>query len=536
MTEDRTFGIIKRPFALTFRDATLHKLDGSQFRVRFRRDGAPRQLQLREIARRLTGAPFITVLDSTGKHFKEFDYPIEDTGPIECTIVVQQPVITVNALAALLWCEGNPMLRAMGNPMNGGDLLALGLRCLPPVRKVVAGAGYFAICLADYSIRLIGDAPAAHLEPRWKFSDLLALYEIPCATAFLWGDTYLQFWNRDKRKMPDGVISAGSLFATRSEDRQGGTGAIAWYTRDGLEAAGLEAVGGSLYRQHRSTTRRLTVIGIQANQCAFCAILEDGDTLVWGDHDAGGLWNGQIRGPCDVCAVQSTERAFAALTSQGSVIAWGDPLYGGCMKEAVGELNDPVIAIQATASAFVAIKCTGEIITWGCPESGGALRLPLYSVVAVQATKYAFTSLHEGGSLHSWGQHFWGGKLPATYERLSHAREIQSTHSAFAALFEDQTVRAWGNAKAGGDITRVQHELWGVQWIQANFVSFFALRADLTVIVWGETTAIYEHKVPVVSAVTDENYDDCLRRLYHLEDITDSTHRREIEKWWNERM
>ena len=55
-------------------------------------------------------------------------------------------------------------------------------------------------------------------------------------------------------------------------------------------------------------------------------------------------------------------------------------------------------------------------------------------------------------------------------------------------------------------------------------------------IVWGETTVIYEHKVPVVSAVTDENYDDCLRRLYHLEDITDSTHRGEIEKWWNERM
>ena len=70
--------------------------------------GTPRQL--REIARRLTGAPFITVLDSTGKHFKEFDYPIEDTVPIECTIVVQQPVITVNALAALLWCEGNPMV------------------------------------------------------------------------------------------------------------------------------------------------------------------------------------------------------------------------------------------------------------------------------------------------------------------------------------------------------------------------------------------------------------------------------------------
>ena len=130
------------------------------------------------------------------------------------------------------------MLQAMGNPMHGGDLLALGRRCLPPVQKVVAGAGYFAICLADYSIRLIGDAPAAHLEPRWKFSDLLAMYEIPGVTAFLWANTNLQFWRRDKRRMPDGVILADSLFATRSEDRQGGTEAIAWYTRDGLEAAG----------------------------------------------------------------------------------------------------------------------------------------------------------------------------------------------------------------------------------------------------------------------------------------------------------
>ena len=50
--------------------------------------------------------------------------------------------------------------------------------------------------------------------------------------------------------MSDGVILADSLFATRSEDRQGGTEAIAWYTREGLEATGLEAAGGSLYREH----------------------------------------------------------------------------------------------------------------------------------------------------------------------------------------------------------------------------------------------------------------------------------------------
>ena len=45
-----------------------------------------------------------------------------------------------------------------------------------------------------------------------------------------------------------------------------------------------------------------------------------------------------------MCEVQSTERAFAALTHQGTVIAWDDPHYGGCMKEAVGELSDLVVA------------------------------------------------------------------------------------------------------------------------------------------------------------------------------------------------
>ena len=51
-------------------------------------------------------------------------------------------------------------------------------------------------------------------------------------------------------------------------------------------------------------------------------------------------------------------------------------------------------------------------------------------------------------------------------------------------------------------------------------------KSYLAVVVWGETTAIYEHKVPVVTAVTEKNYDDCLRREKKLEDITDNTHRK----------
>ena len=48
------------------------------------------------------------------------------------------------------------------------------------------------------------------------------------------------------------------------------------------------------------------------NQGAFCAILENGDTLVWGDQNTGELWNRETRGPCRVCAVQRSKRAFAA--------------------------------------------------------------------------------------------------------------------------------------------------------------------------------------------------------------------------------
>ena len=139
----------------------------------------------------------------------------------------------------------------------------------------------------------------------------------------------------------------------------------------------------------------------------------------------------------------------------------------------------------------------------------------------------------KGGVLHSWGEEFYGGKLPASCERLTGAKEVQATHSAFAALFEDQTVCAWGNARGGGDATKVQQELWGILWIQSNSVSFFALRTDLTVIAWGETSAIYEHKVPIIPAVTEENNEDCLRRLYQLDDIHDKGN--EIEEWWSER-
>ena len=87
--------------------------------------------------------------------------------------------------------------------------------------------------------------------------------------------------------------SAGTVFATQSEDTQGGTGAIAWYTREGLEAEGLEAAGGFLYREHWSTTKRKAVVGIQANQRVFCAILKNGDAFFFCSSAIWPRWPGR---------------------------------------------------------------------------------------------------------------------------------------------------------------------------------------------------------------------------------------------------
>ena len=196
-----------------------------------------------------------------------------------------------------------------------------------------------------------------------------------------------------------------------------------------------QTVGGSLHREHRSATRRIAVVGIQSNQCAFCAILEDGDTLVWGDRDAGGLGNGQIRGSCGVCEVQSTERAFAALTYQGTVIAWSDPHYGACMKEAVGELNDPVVAIQATPNAFVAVMHRSNC---------GALRAEERSVFRRSAPwqcRHQSTLLphYMKGVPFTHGDSTFGEVSCQRPMRLSDARGIQSTQCVCGPLRESNS-------------------------------------------------------------------------------------------------
>ena len=197
---------------LTFRKGTLTGINGSQHTVPFRRDGTPRQL--RELARRVSDSPFVTLLDSRGMASRKIDQPMENTEDFECAMILQHPVKTVNAFPPVLWCEGNPMLEAVGNPRFGGDLSRLGMKRLA-VRKVVAGSGYFVVCFAGNTLRTFGDVPAVHLELFWKPSDVLAAFEPIGLHASLWSDTYLQFWNREVQR------NCGSVGKFRYEERPG---------------------------------------------------------------------------------------------------------------------------------------------------------------------------------------------------------------------------------------------------------------------------------------------------------------------------
>ena len=62
---------------------------------------------------------------------------------------------------------------------------------------------------------------------------------------------------------------------------------------------------------------------IQATNCAFAAILEDGSVATWGAAGTGGdssAVRDQLKG---VQQIQATGHAFAAILEDGSVVTWG---------------------------------------------------------------------------------------------------------------------------------------------------------------------------------------------------------------------
>ena len=99
--------------------------------------------------------------------------------------------------------------------------------------------------------------------------------------------------------------------------------------------------------------------------------------------------------------VQANYCAFAAILGDGSVATRGIPVCGGD-SGAVKDLLKGVQQIQATDNAFAAILGDGSVVTWGASDDGGdskTVQDQLKSVQHIQASLHAFAAILGDGSV-----------------------------------------------------------------------------------------------------------------------------------------
>lgn len=95
--------------------------------------------------------------------------------------------------------------------------------------------------------------------------------------------------------------------------------------------------------------------------------------VTWGHKNYGGESRSVQHKLRDVLQIFSADCAFAAVLANGNVVTWGDPTMGGDSTKVQSELRN-VIAIHATSTAFAAISSDGKCIVWGDEERGGRRR------------------------------------------------------------------------------------------------------------------------------------------------------------------
>jgi alpha-tubulin suppressor-like RCC1 family protein len=112
----------------------------------------------------------------------------------------------------------------------------------------------------------------------------------------------------------------------------------------------------------------------------------------------------------------STQCAFAALLKNGEVCTWGSAIYG---EEPIRCRFDPnlqnVKIIFSTNTAFAALLTDGSVSTWGCHRQGGlipwVIKNELFNILTIYPTKYGFTALRDDGKIFSWGDYWLTPKL-----------------------------------------------------------------------------------------------------------------------------
>ena len=230
------------------------------------------------------------------------------------------------------------------------------------------------------------------------------------------------------------------------------------------------------------------VTKIVASNGAFAALKSDGTVVTDGGIYSGGcnsgsgIYNFYSCKPddlADVVDMFANQGSFAALRSNGSLVVWGDADQGG---SATGvDLSSGVVEVVATDWAWAARKSDGTVVAWGYPTEGGdASGVNLTGVTNIYSTNYAFAALKSDGSVVAWGKSDDGGTAPSI---TSGVIKIYAAKYAFAALKSDGSIVSWGSyvgTSPTGDFTGVD--------IITNNGGFAALKSDGTVVTWGSTS------------------------------------------------
>ena len=444
--------------------------------------------QLRKMLRQAWNCPFITILSDEGGKL-DFELPFAwqvspVRGRISLQAMAQQPIVTCNQNAAVLWCPNNPFLCALGSEYSGNCIDQTGAPYPRPIRQVYAGTHWFLAVKADESMMTWGRRPhilRRDIPHKGKLQDVFSPTED--IVAFLWDEQRLDIWDDRKRAKHPVPLHSWSTVTTVSANMH----AVAAILADGrVMAYGVPLGGGILPDLANQRTNRWPAVNLYASRLAFLVTLSNGTAVIWGNlSELGTVLEKTGYG---VEHVSSTPYAFAVTWSDGSVTTFGDPERGGDSERVQDRLTS-VQMVWSNNAAFAAMTSRSNIVCWGDPKCGGRMEtVPAEGVVDIISTYGSFAALTKNGEVRSWG----ASSLPGQpcLEIPPNVEIVRATSGAFAALHKDGTVTTWGNPEVGGNISLVHNELRAIQWITANSTIFFAGRADHAIVYWGFHTGI----------------------------------------------
>ena len=359
--------------------------------------------QLRKMLRQAWNCPFMTILDQGGNTL-DFELPIAwQVSPVQSRIclqaVAQQPILTCNQYAAVLWCPNNPFLCAIGSEYSGNCIDKIGTPYPRPIRQVFAGTNWFLAVRADESMMTWGSSRPQMLRrdiPRkGRLGGVLSPSEN--IVALLWDEHHLDVWDdRHRVGNPEPLHSWATVATVKANEH-----AIAAILADGsVMAYGEQCGGGTLPDLVTQNTCKWPAVELYTARYAFLVTLSNGTAIIWGSLRENGplpTWPVVVEKPgCSIPDVKSTSYAFAIIWSNGCVTTVGDPDGGGNSDHVQGLLTS-VQMVRSNKSAFAAVTSHRNIVCWGNQECGGRMEaIPADGIVDILNTCGSFVSQSMG--------------------------------------------------------------------------------------------------------------------------------------------